>query len=113
MTETLNSKTPTNCSVTELKTVEQITNEFVATLKGKNSGANNYLKDFLHVTQSIIAIYGNHSFSFLDFVQHAVYLDLPTEELQVFFNSWVKILEEKGRLKKIFGVYDFPVFTFV
>jgi hypothetical protein len=112
-TNTLAAKKTTDGSTfTALKTLEQITNEFVAAQRKKEDGSNDHLQDFLHVAQAIIATFENQTFQFQDFVTHSTYLDFPHEELKKYFDAYIKILKQNGRVIETAGCYDHTVFSF-
>ena len=111
-TESAPEKTTDGSTFTALKTLEQITDEFVAAQKKKEDGSNDYLKDFLHVAQSIIATFENQTFQFQDFVTHSTYLEFPQDELRRLFDAYIKILKQNGRVIETVGCYSHPVFSF-
>jgi hypothetical protein len=104
-----------------LKTVEKITNDFILAeleaAKKKDGGSNNSnVLDCAKALKGLIASYPsgtNSTFSFNDYINMSLYLEIPIENLRVFFHKWVNELQNGGRVKSYEGVYDYAVHAFV
>lgn len=96
------------------RTIEEITNHFVAARKQqqRNDAENDHLQDFLNVAQLIGTQYLTQTFSFNDFLSLSRHLDTPPESLAALFHAWIAELDANGRIKTMHGAYDYPVHAF-
>lgn len=84
---------------------------FMKSLPKLKDGANDYRSEFLQL--GLMLLNNNASFCVQDCIVLAKYKDLPTPEITKLFELWTEKLVELGRLEKVIGAYDVPVYKVV
>ena len=95
-------------SRTELKTVEQLTEEFCFKKTTAKDGGNSHKKDLHAIAKILVTNFNgtNRSFQFSDFVIMAAHLDIPIQAQKGFFEKWISFLKDNHRCQSIEGCYD-------
>ena len=84
-----------------IKSIEQITADFVAqNKKDFSSNANNY-DNLFNVALRIIGTHESTPFSLFDFISEASYLLIDNFIVTQFFNSWIIALKKEDRVHEM------------
>jgi hypothetical protein len=96
-------------SFSEQKTMGAIMGEFILSKEKKKN--TDYLKDFVHVMNTVLEYYQAQTFSEYDVMTCAEYLQIPADKLKAHFCDFITMAKVHGKIREIQGAYNYPVFA--
>jgi hypothetical protein len=103
------TKTDSGQTVFETPTNQNVQAAFIKEMgRQKDNGANSYLSKFLLVIEHVTKAYG--SFSIQEVLLYSRPFELPAKHVMDLFSKWSEAMLRYGKLTKIEGAYEYPVF---
>lgn len=116
--KTRTPKTPSTAKATgetftAIPTIAEITANFAAKQKKKESGENDCQEILLALVTGFVSAYENQTFGLAEFVTFGAAYDIPYPEMEAFFNKYVDSLQKAGRVRSVPTCYSSELFQFV